>query len=154
MSPVLADLRVLLEAEREVTIALEGMAGVITAPEARACLDELHFAMRWFCAGLGKHVTAPARPLVRRSTPDLGVAFLMRERVLAAPSGVDRIRLLTHTQRSVVARVESMLAGSLAPDLRTFLEQARAILIESIHCCEGAIASLDRQREVPLDPEF
>jgi len=154
MSPVQADLRSLLEAEREVTVALEGVAGVVTAPEARACLDELHFAMRWFCAGLGKHVTPTARHSVRRITPDLGAALLMRERVLAAPTAVDRIRLLTHTQRSVLARVESVLAGSLPPDLRTFLEQARAVLVQSIHCCEGAIASLDRQREVRFDSEL
>jgi len=131
-------------------MALEDLAGVITAPEAQACLDELHFTMRWFCAGLARHVRRPGR----RVGLDPGIAALMRERLLAAPTGVDRIRLLTRAQRSVLARVESVLAGSLVPDLRTFLEQARAVLTQSIHCCEDAIASLDRQREVRLDSEL
>src|SRR5262249_4604589 len=128
--------------------------GAVTAPEARACLDELHFATQWFCVGLAKHVMLEARRPGRRITPDLGAALLMRERVLAAPSSVDRIRLLTHTQRTVLARVEAVLAGALGADLRSFLEQARAILIQSVQCCEGAISALDRLREVPLDPDL
>jgi hypothetical protein len=71
---------------------------------------------------------------------------------MAAPTGVDRIRLLTQTQRSVLVRVEAILAGGLAPDLRAFLEQARAVLAQSVHCCEEAIATLDRKREIPLGP--
>jgi hypothetical protein len=150
VSPVRADLSALLETEREATAALNGLAGVVTAPEAQACLDELRFTMRWFCSGLAKHVKGPVR---RVATPP-GVAAPMSDRLVAAPTGVDRIRLLTRTQRSVLTRVESVLAGSLAPDLRAFLEQARAVLAQSVHCCEEAIASLDRQREVRLDPDL
>lgn len=146
MSPIGADLRGLLETEQETANALEGVAGVISAPEAQACLDELHFTLRWFCAGLAMHVRR-GRPGSRAP----GVTADLRERLLAAPTGVDRIRLITRTQRSTLARVERVLARSLAPDLRTFLEQARAVLAQSIHCCEDAIASLDRQREVRLD---
>jgi hypothetical protein len=149
MSPIAADLRTLLETEQETALALEGAAGVISAPEAQACLDELHFTLRWFCAGLGRHVRRP----VHRTASDPGVTAILREQLRAAPTGVDRIRLITRTQRSVLARVESMLAGSLGPDLRTLLEQARAVLAQSIHCCEEAIASLDRQREVHLDAD-
>lgn len=149
MSPIAADLRALLETEQEAALALESAAGVISAPEAQACLDELHFTVRWLCAGLGRHVRRP----VKRVAPDPGAAAVLTERLLAAPTGVDRIRLITRTQRSVLARVESVLAGSLGPDLRAFLEQARAVLAQSIHCCEHAIASLDRQREVRLDAD-
>jgi hypothetical protein len=149
MSPIAADLRALLETEREAACALESTAGLISAPEAQACLDELHFTVRWFCAGLGKHVRRPGK----RLAPEPDATVLLRERLLAAPTGVDRIRLITRTQRSVLARVERVLAGSLGPDLRTFLEQARAVLARSIHCCEDAIASLDRQREVRLDAD-
>ena len=149
MSPIAADLRALLETEQEAAFALGSGVGAISAPEAQACLDALHFTVRWFCAGLGRHVRRPAK----RLASDPGTIILLREQLLAAPTGVDRIRLITRTQRSVLARVESVLAGSLGPDLRTFLEQARAVLAQSIHCCEDAIVSLDRQREVRLDAD-
>jgi hypothetical protein len=149
MSPVRADLSALLEIEQEAMAALNGLAGVGAAPEARACLDELHFAMRWFCSGLARHVRRPVKRAPPRFEP--GVAAPIGDRLIAAPTGVDRIRLLTHTQRSVLVRVETVLAGSLAPELRAFLEQARAVLAQNVHCCEDAIASLDREREVRLD---
>src|SRR5262245_56215313 len=146
MSPVGSDLTVLLDAEREATTALESLAGVVTAPEAQACLDELHYAMRWFCASLERYVRRSAT----RASSAPGVMTLTTERLMAAPTGVDRLRLLARTQRSLLARVESMLALSLAPDLRAFLEQARAVFAQSVHCCEDTIASLDREREVRL----
>jgi hypothetical protein len=145
MSPVGAHLTALLEIEREATAALSGLTGVKSAPEAQACLDELRFTIRWFCSGLAKHVR-------RRTRRDPGVRAPVSERLMAAPTGVDRIRLLTQTQRCVLIRVEAILAGGLAPDLRAFLEQARAVLAQSVHCCEEAIATLDRKREIPLGP--
>jgi len=147
MSPVRNDLTTLFETEQEAAIALKALEGVVGAPEAQACLDELHFTLRWFCSGLALYVRRPAR----RATLDQGVAIPLAEQLSAAPTGVDRIRLVTRTQRAVLARVESVLAGSLAPDLRVFLEQSRAVLTQNIHCCEQAIASLDRQREVHPD---
>jgi hypothetical protein len=148
VSPARADLSALLETERDAYLALKGLGGAITAPEAQECLDELHFTTRWFCSGLAKHV----RQRARRATPEPPpLAGLLSERLSAAPTGVDRIRLLTQTQRAVLLQVESVLAGSLAPDLRTFLEQARAVLTQSVTCCEAAIAALDRQREVRPD---
>ena len=146
MSPVGSDLTALLEAEREATIALESVAGVGAAPETQACLDELHYTMRWFCSGLEKYV----RRSTTRGLPGPSIATPTIERLRAAPTGVDRLRLLTRTQRAVLARIEGMLAQSLAPDLRAFLEQARAVFGRSVHCCEDAIASLDRAREVRL----
>lgn len=151
MSPVRADLNALLETEQEATAALNGLVDVVTAPEAQACLDELRFSMRWFCSGLAKHVRRSTRRHAPRSEPR--IAAPVSDRLIAAPTGVDRLRLLTQTQRSVLVRVESVLAGSLAPDLRSFLEQARAVLAQSVHCCEQAIASLDRLREIRLDPD-
>jgi hypothetical protein len=144
MSPIASDLSALLETQREATVALAGLAGVVTAPEAQECLNELRYTMKWFCSGLEKYVRRPAN----RDPSANGLAPLTSDRLAAAPTGVDRIRLLTRTQRSVLARLEGVLAGSLAPDLRAFLEQARAVFIQSVHCCEAAIASLDRQREV------
>jgi hypothetical protein len=148
VSPPRFDLSALLEAEREVSLALRSLGVAITAPEAQACLDELHFATRWFCSGLAAHV----RHHAPRAAPAPPLGGLLSERVGAAPTGVDRIRLLARTQRTVLVRVESVLAGSLAPELRAFLEQARAVLAQSVACCETAIAALDRQREVRPGP--
>jgi hypothetical protein len=148
MSPTRTDLSGLLETEQEAASALRAVNGLGGAPEAQACLDQLQFTLRWFCAGLARYVSRPAK----RATP--GVAVSLSDRLNAAPTGVDRIRLLTSTQRTVPARVESVLAGSLAPELRGFLEQARVVLAQSVHCCEQAIASLDRRREVRPDPDL
>jgi len=149
MSPVRADLGALLETEQEATAAVSHLVDVGTAPEAHACLDELRFTMRWFCSGLAKHVRGPGKRVLPK--PEPGFTPSIGDRLIAAPTGVDRIRLLTQTQRSVLARVEAMLAGRLVPELRAFLEQARAMLAQSVLCCENAIASLDREREVRYD---
>jgi hypothetical protein len=148
VSTIGADARALLDAELEAATALEGLSGVATAPEARTCLDELHYTMTWFCSGLEKHASRPTR----RSRPAVGVNALTADRLVAAPTGADRIRLLTQRQRSVLAGVDGLLGVSLPPEMRAFLEQAHAVLARSIRCCEEAVALLDRKRELRADP--
>jgi hypothetical protein len=144
-SPRRFPLRRLLSAERALAAALSHLSERLAVPEARACIQELHYAAAWVCAGLERRVPRAAR---RELSPEDTGARRLIDHITAGAAAVDQLRLVNRSQRAVVGHIESALTETLEPELRAFLEDARVILARSVRGCDDTIALLDRAREV------
>jgi hypothetical protein len=138
-------LRRLIAVERAITTALSHLSAAAVGPEARGCIDASRYAAAWVCAGLERLVPPRAKRL-----PPGGAAGVRRlvARVQAGPTPVDRLRLVNRSQREAVRQIDGLLAETLEPELRAFLEGARAVLARSVGGCDEIIAMLDRGREL------
>jgi hypothetical protein len=137
-------LRRLLDGERETLTALSRLQGVVAIPEAHPCLEELRHATVSFCAALERRVS---RLGARRSRHEASLPSLT-DGLSAVPGVADRLRLVSRYQRSILIRIDGLLAERLDPGLRALLSEARGSVASGIRCCDDIIAVLDRDREV------
>jgi hypothetical protein len=142
--------RLLVEAQYAMQVALSSLIDQSTPPEVGACVRELLYATTWFRGALERHLSG-VRDGPREET--VGRLGLSTERFAELPTFADRLRLIGRAQRWMVAQIAVLLAEDLEPSLRDLLQEASAICLRGGRRCDEVIAMLDRERELPPTAE-